>query len=1503
MTYKALVIVIPITAPRPEDKHEYDSLEEFVEYGQRVADGLESLGYSVSYPVIDTWKWTASHINNIFQDFIRSSSRDDVCVIHILSHAELAKGPTTIMPVGADGQTDSLARIDEWLTQLQLDAKVRPLTLIIADTCFSGVAARTPWQATIKPRDLRGWVLAASEPDRSAYKARLSLAIAEQLRAVADNTMNISGDIPFVPWETFRNKVIEHVARAHLGNRLDHEDDEIDQRVTSILLDAPAPELPFYPNPAYQPPGPVQLAKNLADPALVPILDSVTEEPTYEHQFVGMDPGHFTKRAKGIGRTSTFGSFTGRRMQLEALSDWIDVPRNDDSIRAVLGNPGAGKSALLGILVCAAHPLLREATASIWSMAAKNSRVPNLHSNIVAIHTRSMSVSQILTSIGRQLDLSKPWDGWTIRDITAALATRPLPLIVLDSIDESQSVEETNDLLTHLSNGRRFDGSPLCRLIVGIRSGKEWPLLNAWIMSLSPAQRIDLNEISPEVIRGDIRQYLSSAFGEKEKNKQFIIDITEKLTESSGQSSEWGHFLVASLVAAYALHNNILDSRRASDALLSDVPKTLPEVLRLDLAVGDHKDLRRAILACLSWAKGSGMPLRIVRFLVRDVFGINVNASDKEFNDAFELVRFYLRTTTDTNGEVLWRLFHQGLADHLHLFSIEVAQSIWSSILRDRPSDSSGLRMWDTAEPYLCRHGLEHAMDAAKTLSILGDSEYLVNADPGYLSDLLDRLLQQAKATLGKESHAEKVISAVYRQSFYRHHKLDNFSRRQILQIDQARFGTRTAISTLHLVPSNMGGIWSVDWATGSMVDTQLRATMQTGPAHAVACIDRSQQRVVETAPSVVIGSLDGSLQLWDLETQSRLRASKPNKSGGILALACSSLAEGKPVAVTASQDKFVKLWDLSSPEVSFIRLGGHAAQVTAVSCTTIPGVGPVAVTGSKDGELRIWDLTNRRLLRKSGLNIQMPIVALECVVVPNFGPMAITSHGGHSLKRWNLTDRHLLARRFVGNAGKVIAISQSFLPRTGSVIVTGSQGGELGLWDPKNLRLVGAPIHGHGHAVLAIECINLTGIGPVAITGSAGRTVRILDLEKRRFVGDALRGHTNPILDVACTPLPGGRQLAISSSTDDLVRVWELRKPNSLVALKRGHSAPVLSMASTVLPDGVVITVTGGADKKAYIWNMSVPAAPRQTFRAGVDVVLAIQCLTLSGVGPVAVLGCRDGFLRIMNLTTRHTILQSRRTESGRDLPRRPNQRKPKRRRDKVLKTRSSSAITVVACSVLPSNSLPAGRPVAVTNGKDNALYVWDLSKSPLLGKRLKGDYADMFTSAACTLLPGIGPVAVTGSDNGLLRIWSLTNNSLMSTSWQSRVDRITALGCTAECRPVSNGGNLVAVTGSPDGLVRAWVMTDRRLSWSRLGRHEGGVTGVVCPELPQIGPVAITCGNDAIIRVWDLEKLCEIPEGKFQLPDTPTTLTYEGGKLSIGMKLDIIILSFEEVGTLWSH
>ncbi|WP_267900915.1 caspase family protein [Actinomadura craniellae] len=572
-----------------------DALPFAPELAERLRTALGALGYECTEPA----PLTGEDLGTAVHQTISAAAPDDVLVIHVISHGQTADGTGRLYVVGPDGRHHPLGDVESWLAAIE-DHGSRPPTLFLLDVCQAGQAARLPWQGLRGDGSNRAWVLGAAAPGRSAYDGRLTRALVHVLEALGRGELDIDPALEHAPFTAVARAVRLEV------DRLTAADDGDSQQVTGSLLDVTAdpPDLPFFPNPAY-PPSPARRARAEVDAAVAPFLDDVDE---------ALDAAHFYERASGhrAAGSGAAGCFSGRRAELRTLVPWL-VGHGTGALRVVTGSPGVGKSALLGVLVCAAHPRLRSATKEVWN---RIEQAPWQLDRLAAVHARQRGLAEITASVGRQLGLPAT----SPADLTRALAGLPeAPAVVLDALDEADHpVEVLADLLLPLAAALRPDGSPACRLLVGTRP---WGFEELLDLARTGDGLLDLDQVDRGVLRGELETYVSELLrahpGYLDAGAvrgAFAAEVAKTLAAPPAEGEErWGEFLVAGLYTQHFATDGAeaeTDPVRAA-ATGRRVPRTLPQVFELDLGGHTGTPWLRPVLTALAFARGEGMPATV----------------------------------------------------------------------------------------------------------------------------------------------------------------------------------------------------------------------------------------------------------------------------------------------------------------------------------------------------------------------------------------------------------------------------------------------------------------------------------------------------------------------------------------------------------------------------------------------------------------------------------------------------------------------------------------------------------------------------------------------------------------------------------------------------------------------------------------------------------------------------------------------------------------------------
>jgi hypothetical protein len=725
-----------------------------------LAEALTGIGYTCTVKS-DTELDTAELLGGAVKAAIGMGSNDDVQVVHVISHGHLASSGVYV--IGADSDYTDSTRVAGWIEHIEDSPhKGRPHTLFLIDTCHAGAASRLDWLRAAGA-GTRAWVIAATPAGALAYDGRFTQAVAKILTRVG------TGEIDFYPSEYIPfGYIVEHIRREveRLGGG--------SQYVCSTPVDGnPAP--PFFPNKRKGAAPSLEIAFRDVDIGAKPFADLD----------VALDDAHFRDRAtghSGLGANVKIGCFSGREYELDMITTWLKGAASG-CLRVVTGGAGSGKSALLGIVVCNAHPKLHESTRRLWEHVAV---LPgSINGLIAAVHLRERNLSDVLSSLVRQLELPLNSFYPTADEVvTAITALSSIPLIIFDALDEATTQTAIlENLLLPLAHAVRPGGEPLCRLLIGMRPWAQFAELQAF--AAEDGGLINLDTVPSDRLRAELSDYIrdllsfAPAFADRRylPARRILADrIAHSLTEKARERG--GEFL------ASALYTNWLVSQRPDGmvpdearSIVLNVPFSVPEILELDLTTRTDQTWFRAVLVTLAHSHGAGMPATVIRRLA-PIFRQDDNEDSQlgvlsvvEFENVLSQVRFYLRSSPDTDGTTLYRLFHQSLADQLRKADADL-DFVFDQLLATAPVGHDGTRRWAAAEPYVVRHAAQHAADACRL-------DELLHAE----AEVLEPILNAVTTPLGR------LAAAIYRESADWFGSVDPEYRRDLMALNAARFG------------------------------------------------------------------------------------------------------------------------------------------------------------------------------------------------------------------------------------------------------------------------------------------------------------------------------------------------------------------------------------------------------------------------------------------------------------------------------------------------------------------------------------------------------------------------------------------------------------------------------------------------------------------------------------------------------------------------------------------
>ena len=319
---------------------------------------------------------------------------------------------------------------------------------------------------------------------------------------------------------------------------------------------------------------------------------------------------------------------------------------------------------------------------------------------------------------------------------------------------------------------------------------------------------------------------------------------------------------------------------------------------------------------------------------------------------------------------------------------------------------------------------------------------------------------------------------------------------------------------------------------------------------------------------TLVSGSRDNTIKLWDVTTGQELRALKGHP-GRVNSVALSpdgkTLLSGSAASFGATGGGQLMLWDVATGRELRTLLKG-SNEVNSVAFT------PDGQVAASAGEtIKLWETNTGRELRSFG---EIPGHRVSDIAISSDGRTLASSSGTvEMIKFWDV-NKGQEVRTLAGHPGGISTIV--FSP-DGKTLASGGDDKLIKLWDAATGREVRV-LSGHSKY---IRTLVFSPDGRMLVSTSGDKTVKLWDVSTGRELR-TLEGASISLAVSAVAFSPDGKKLA--SSDESVIKLWDFDAGRELLTLA-GRVETVNSVAFS--PDGKTMA-SGGNEPTVKLWDVA---------------------------------------------------------------------------------------------------------------------------------------------------------------------------------------------------------------------------------------------------------------------------------------------------------------------------
>ncbi|KAG8730401.1 hypothetical protein FRC11_006765, partial [Ceratobasidium sp. 423] len=599
-------------------------------------------------------------------------------------------------------------------------------------------------------------------------------------------------------------------------------------------------------------------------------------------------------------------------------------------------------------------------------------------------------------------------------------------------------------------------------------------------------------------------------------------------------------------------------------------------------------------------------------------------------------------------------------------------------------------------------------------------------------------------------------------------------------------------LSVLPLIPARnrvrdiyKAQLKGIPWVKGSTLSRREGAALVTWEASCgVTAVAYSSDSM-----RVAYGCRDGSICVWDTYYGTRVDGRFKGHDKLVSSLAFSP--NGARL-ISSSRDCTIRIWNAETG----VALDCFRDDTQAVNSVTFSPDGTRIASAGDDCTVWLRDSNSGAVFAGP---FQGHTLGVTSIAFSPDGTWLASGSYDCTIRVWATTpDGAAPVNPFKGHNSGILSVA--FSP-DGERIASGSLDRTIRIWSSSTGTPLISPFKGHTDSVSAVA---FSSDGTRVISGSWDCTVRVWDTIHSVQVAGPFNGHTQGVTSLALSP--DGRSI-VSGSWDGFIHFWDAHANVTGGVEDLGHTKAVTCVKFS--PDGSSL-ISSSADSSICIWDAytgDLNTRPNTAHKGNVNSV------AFSPDGRFFLSGSDDCTACLWDAENNTTIVRLTGHEAG---------------------------VTSVAFS-------PGGTGVA-TGSHDNTLGIWD-GHSSQMTNQLKG-HTRGITSLAFS--PD-GRRIISGSWDNTIRLWDVNTGVTIAQSFDSHNGTRDGHRDVITSVAFSSDGTRIA-SGSYDETVQVWSVSDNSPLLTKL--FECYANAVISVAFSPDSTRLVAGSRDGTIRMWDAQR-----------------------------------------------